>query len=265
MSYLDKLERLKELIRSKKQLIVSFSGGVDSTLLLKVSYDLLGDHVLGVIVKSEVFPRAALESAVDFVRKEGIRYEVSELTLLDDPLFSSNPKKRCYHCKKHHIRLIKSIAGQYGVDTIADGLNLSDLGEYRPGLLASDEEGVWHPFVEAGIRKEDIRDIARDIGLDLWDKPSDSCLATRIPYGERITEENLRMVERGESALKKMGFRHIRLRLHRDIGRIEVTGEDFERVLEYRGEITSRLKEIGIKYITLDLEGYRSGSMDGVL
>ena len=138
-------------------------------------------------------------------------------------------------------------------------------GEYRPGLLASDEEGVWHPFVEAGIRKEDIRDIARDIGLDLWDKPSDSCLATRIPYGERITEENLRMVERGESALKKMGFRHIRLRLHRDIGRIEVTGEDFERVLEYRGEITSRLKEIGIKYITLDLEGYRSGSMDGVL
>ncbi|MHC1569119.1 MAG: ATP-dependent sacrificial sulfur transferase LarE [Candidatus Syntropharchaeia archaeon] len=262
MSLSKKLKRLQNLIRSKSRLAVSFSGGVDSALLLKISHDILEDRVIGVIVKSEVFSQESLDSAVRFAKKEGIKYEIVWLKLLDDPSFTSNPKDRCYHCKKHHIKAVLNVADRYGINTIADGTNLSDLGEYRPGLLASDEKGVWHPFVDAEIRKDEIRKIARDIGLDVWNKPSDACLATRIPYGEEITEYKLHMIERGELILKKMGFRNFRLRLHQDIGRLEVGEEDFERVLEFRERIILRLKEIGIKYITLDLEGYRSGSMD---
>ncbi|VUT27535.1 MAG: ATP-utilizing enzyme of the PP-loop superfamily [Candidatus Syntrophoarchaeum sp. GoM_oil] len=260
-----KLERLKELIRSKKRLLVSFSGGVDSTLLLKVSQDIIGDDVIAVIINGNTLPELELESAINFVEEAGIRYKVDKLKQLDNLDFVKNSKDRCYHCKKDQITALKEIASKEGIETIADGLNVSDFNEHRPGILASDEEGVWHPFVEAGITKVDIRNIARKVGIPFWNKPSESCLATRIPYGERITEEKLRMIEEAESVLKEIGFSEVRVRLHHRVGRIEVPDTDIRKVLEDRSEIILRFGEIGIKYITLDLEGYRSGSMDEVL
>ena len=259
------LELLKEPIRSKKRLLVSFSGGVDSTLLLKVSQDIIGDDVIAVIINGDTLPELELESAINFVEEAGIRYRVDRLKQLDNPNFVKNSTDRCYYCKKDQIMALKEIASKEGIETIADGLNVSDFNDYRPGILASDEEGVWHPFVEAGITKVDIKNIARKVGIPFWNKPSESCLATRIPYGERITEEKLRMIEEAESVLKEIGFSEVRVRLHREIGRIEVPSDDLERIIELRGRVVLRFKEIGLKYITLDLEGYRCGSMDEVL
>jgi len=265
MDYLDKLREMEDLIRSRERLIVSFSGGVDSAVLLKVSHDMLGDSAIAVVINDETFSLSALESAREFVREHGIRCEIVDITQLDDLNFAKNPENRCYYCKKNYLKVLKEIAEREGIHTIADGLNVSDFDEHRPGIKASNEEGVWHPFVEAGLTKREIRDIAKGMGLSVWNKPSDACLASRIPYGEKITEEGLSMIEGAESVLKEMGFLQLRVRLHGKIGRIEVIEEDIRKVLELRREIALKLREIGFTYITLDLEGYRSGSMDEML
>ncbi|MHC1573870.1 MAG: ATP-dependent sacrificial sulfur transferase LarE [Candidatus Syntropharchaeales archaeon] len=261
----EKLESLKNLIVSKKRLLVSFSGGVDSALLLKVSYDLIKDGVIAVIINGDTLAEFELNHAIKFIHEHGMRCVIVELKQLENPDFVKNAKDRCYYCKKDQITTLREIARKEGIETIADGLNVSDFNEYRPGILASDEEGVWHPFVEAGVGKGEIREMAREAGISFWNKPSESCLATRIPYGERITEAKLRMIEEAESVLKEIGFSGGRVRLHHRIGRIEVPCDDIERIIEDRREIILRLKEVGLKYITLDLEGYRSGSMDEVL
>ena len=184
---------------------------------------------------------------------------------MENDTFRKNPPERCYYCKKISAGYLKETAGKYGLACIADGINTSDMGEHRPGLTAATEEGIIHPFILAGINKDEIRQIARDRGLRVWNKPSAACLSSRIPYGDEITLTNLRMIEEAEAFLAGQGFAQFRVRLHGRIARIEVLPADFGRLLAIREDLLHRFREIGISYATLDLSGYRSGSMDEVL
>ncbi|MHC1636452.1 MAG: ATP-dependent sacrificial sulfur transferase LarE [Candidatus Methanospirareceae archaeon] len=259
---LGKFEELKERIRGKGKILVAFSGGVDSGLLLKIAHDLLGENVFAVILDAEIMPRSEIEFAKRFVKEIGCRYEVVKFGILSNDMFIKNTRERCYYCKKESSLVLKKIASVRGIKCIADGLNLSDFEGYRPGIRASDEEGIWHPFVEVGLTKGDIREIARGLGVKFWDKPSSSCLATRIAYGEEITKEKLSMIEFAEEILRKKGFKQVRVRLHGNIARIEVEKEEIWRVVTLKEEIVGELKRKGFRYITVDLQGYRSGSMD---
>jgi uncharacterized protein len=265
MSQAAKLVDLKNRIAGKGRLLVAYSGGVDSSLLARVANDVLGDSALAVVLDSETMARCELEQARELAESLGLNYVVAKLSILTDEHFSQNPANRCYICKKKSAALLKSIAREHDIKWIADGVNLSDYQDYRPGIQACDEEGIWHPFVESGITKEDIRSLARSLGLANWNKPSSACLSSRIPYGERITEGNLRMVEEAEEYLKRFGFGQLRVRAHGQLARIELPKLDAQKALGCRDEIAARLKAIGFKYVTLDLEGFRRGSMNEVL
>jgi uncharacterized protein len=265
MGCADKLQELKKKLAEKKNIVISFSGGVDSSLLAKVAMDVLGENALCVILDSETMPRSELENAEALARSLGINYRIAKYSILDDPDFIKNSPSRCYFCKKESARLLKIAGAEKGTSCIADGVNLSDCDDYRPGIKASDEEGIWHPLVEAGISKEDIRELAKQVDLAFWNKPSSACLASRIPYGDQITKENLAMVERAEDYLKSLGLRQIRVRVHDRVARIEVLEIDMEKVLRSKDQIIKELKDIGFGYISLDLQGFRSGSMNEVL
>lgn len=265
MSQATKLADLKNRIAGKGRLLVAYSGGVDSSLLARVANDVLGDSALAVVLDSDMLARCELEQARELAESLGLNYVVAKFSILTDEDFSQNPANRCYICKKKSADILKSIAREKGIDCIADGVNLSDYQDYRPGILACDEEGIWHPFVESGITKEDIRSLAQSLGLANWNKPSSACLSSRIPYGERITESNLGMVEEAEGYLKRLGFGQLRVRAHGQLARIELPKLEAEKALLCRDEIAVRLKAIGFKYVTLDLEGFRTGSMNEVL
>lgn len=265
MNCSDKLERLKENIIDKKKVLVAFSGGVDSGLLLKVTYDALGDDAFCVILDTETLPRIELKYAKEFVEGLGCRYEIIKHSELENEEFTKNSSDRCYYCKNESAKVLKKAASDREIKCIADGVNLSDFDEHRPGIKACDEAGIWHPFVDVGITKSDIREISKELGLSFWNKPSSACLSSRIPYGEDITKDKLLMIERAEETLIKRGFVQVRVRMHGDIARVEVLGDEMEVVLGLRDIIVKELKAIGFKYVTLDLEGYRSGSMDEVL
>ncbi len=265
MDRADKLEDLKTRIAEKGKLLVAYSGGVDSSLLAKVAHDVLGDKALAVILDSEAMPRGELENAKELAASLGLNYRVAEFSILREEPFLHNPVTRCYICKKKSAAVLKSIAAEEGISCIADGVNLSDYRDYRPGIAACDEEGIWHPFVDAAITKEDIRAMAHGLGLPVWNKPSSACLASRIPYGEPITPENLRMVEEAEEYLKSLGFLQLRVRSHGRVARIELLKQDMARAIDCRDEIAKMLKTIGFDYVALDLEGFRSGSMNEVL
>lgn len=264
---LSKWDQLQESIAKKGALIIAFSGGVDSSLLAKIAHDALGECALAVILDTETMPRGELEHALDLAKTFGLNCFVAKYTMLGDAQFVENPATRCYICKKESARKLKEVALARGIsfDCIADGVNLSDYEDYRPGIKACNEEGIWHPFVEAKITKDDIRAQARRMGLPFWDKPSSACLSSRIPYGERITKDNLRMVEEAEDYLRGLGFGQLRVRAHDGTARIELVGQDMQKAVMIRDEIAGKLKEIGFKYITLDLQGFRSGSMNEVL
>ena len=261
----EKLEELKRRIREKEKLLVAFSGGVDSGFLLMVAHEVLGEKVRAVTIDSELFPRRELEHVKSFLKRMGIKHKIVQFFWQRNEDFVINPYNRCYFCKKKFSRILKEVAAEEGVTTIAEGVTLSDLAKHRPGIVASEEEGVWHPLAEVGITKNEVRQMAKEIGLPFWDKPPNPCLATRIAYGERITREKLERIEKAEDFLKDMGFRQVRVRLHRGgIARIEVEKEEIEvffgtKMLE---EVCGKLKMLGFNYVTLDLEGYRSGSMD---
>lgn len=265
MSLASKWEDLKDRIAGKGKLLVAYSGGVDSSLLAKVANDVLGDSALAVVLDSETLARSELEQAQELANFLGLNYLVAEFSILADEGFTQNPSTRCYICKKKSAALLKSIARKKGIKWIADGVNLSDYKDFRPGIQACNEEGIWHPFVESGITKEDIRSLARSLGLANWNKPSSACLSSRIPYGDRITEGNLGMVEEAEEYLKRSGFDQLRVRAHGQLARIELSKLDAEKALQGRDEIALKLKGIGFKYVTLDLEGFRTGSMNEVL
>jgi pyridinium-3,5-biscarboxylic acid mononucleotide sulfurtransferase len=261
----DKRRLVEEDLANRDSLIVSFSGGVDSGLLAALAHRVLGDKARCIILDSPLVPRKAVREAQETAERIGIACEVVPFPIMDHEEFKKNPKNRCYYCKVVSSRLLRERTRETGCACIVDGVNCSDLGEHRPGLAASTEEGIVHPFIEAGISKADIRDIAREAGLEFWKKPSAACLASRIPYDEEITPEKLRMIEDAEEALHDRGFTQVRIRLHGTIARLEAIPGEMPRFLRERDEIVSVLKQFGFSYITLDLEGYRSGSMDEVL
>jgi len=261
-----KLEALRILIREKENLLVAFSGGVDSGLLLNFASDGLdNERVLAVTIDSELLPRRELEHVKRFVANAGIAHKIVQFPWQNSDDFVSNPHNRCYYCKREFVKLLKGIAAEEGITTVAEGVTVSDFDEYRPGIVAAEEAGVWHPLAEVGIRKHEVRQIAKEIGLPFWDKPPSPCLATRIEYGERLTKEKLRMIEAAEDFLNKLGFTQLRVRLHRGgLARIEVDKEELEAFCDTAllETVCRQLKALGFSYVMLDLEGYRSGSMD---
>ena len=260
-----KKELSKVLLHECGSMLVSYSGGVDSTLLAVLARDILGDRSRSVFLDSPLVPRAAVADAKKIADDLGITLDIIEVPHMDYENFRKNPPERCYYCKKISAVHLKETAKKYDLAFIADGINVSDLGEHRPGLTAATEEGIIHPFILAGITKEEIRQIARDYGLAVWQKPSAACLSSRVPYGDEITLNNLRMIEEAEVFLAGQGFTQFRVRLHGRVARIEVLPADFGKVLTIREDILHRFREIGISYAALDLAGYRSGSMDEIL
>jgi uncharacterized protein len=260
-----KYQELRKIIAGHGPMLVAYSGGVDSTLLAAVARDVLGERTRCVLLNSPVVPKAAVAQAQTIARELGLALDIIEVPLMDHVEFCKNSVDRCYHCKKILAGFLKQRAAELGFACIADGINVSDTGEHRPGLQASTEEGIVHPFIGAGITKEEIRTIARKLGLPVWQKPSAACLSSRIPYGDEITREKLRMIEEAEAFVAGLGISQIRIRLHGTIARIEVHKEDMGKILEQQPAITGKFRSLGFTYVTLDLEGYRSGSMDEVL
>jgi pyridinium-3,5-biscarboxylic acid mononucleotide sulfurtransferase len=265
MNTVEKTRAVKEIIASRGSMLVAFSGGVDSTLLAVLAKEVLGNNTLCVLLDSPLVPRVAVEQAHTIAYELGLKMETIAVPQIDHPEFRKNPANRCYYCKKFSAAYLRQRAEERGLACIADGINISDMAEHRPGLAASTEVGIIHPFIESGITKQEIRGIAREYGLSVWQKPSAACLSSRIPYGEEITREKLRMIEEAEAFLSGQGFGQIRVRLHGTIARIEVHKEEMKKILDIQPAVVKKFRSIGFSYVTLDLEGYRSGSMDEVL
>lgn len=267
MELQEKLKKLELLLKKTEGIVVAFSGGVDSTFLLKVAHDVLRDRVIAVTATSASFPQRELGEATDFCRKNGIRHIVIQSEELDVEGFSGNPPNRCYLCKKELFTKMKEAASQNGMKYVAEGSNTDDLGDYRPGMQAIRELQILSPLREAGLGKEDIRKLSRQMNLPTWDKQPFACLASRFPYGEQITREKLAMVEKAEQYLLDLGFKNVRVRHHGDTARIEVAGNERKIFfdLDLMEKVDKAFREIGFAYTALDLKGYRTGSMNEVL
>jgi uncharacterized protein len=259
------MERLIDWFRGKDGAVVAFSGGVDSSIVAAAAKDALGDRAIAVTSSSSTFPAHELEIAKKVAEEIGIEHRIIFEDELENPNFVKNPPDRCYHCRKGLVEGLKKVAERHGISTIVDGANADDTLEHRPGLKAMKEAGVRSPLLELGIGKKEVRRMARERGLSIHDKPSMACLASRIPYGERITKEKLARIEKAEDFIRGLGFEQARVRHHNSIARIEVRKGDIPKIVENREIIAKRLRELGFAYVSLDLEGYRTGSMDEVL
>lgn len=260
-----RFEILKDIIRDKGSCAVAFSGGVDSTFLLAVSHELLKERCIAITSDSPLIPRHEAKTASDFCREKGIKQIVFDPDVLSDPLIRENSADRCYFCKKTIFYEIMKIASDNGIDHVFDGTNKDDEGDFRPGMKALTELGVESPLRQAGLTKKDIRELSKEMGLDTWDMPSFACLATRIPYGQEITTELLGRIESAEKILREEGFKQYRVRAHGDLARIEVMPCDMDMLLKKRALISEGIKDAGFKFVTMDLAGYKTGSMNDVL
>ncbi len=260
-----KFEELKKILRETNGLAIGFSGGVDSTLLVAVAYDVLGEKCHAVTSTSSTYARRECDSAIKWIEEQGIPHTVIESEELDIPSFSDNPPDRCYHCKLELFEKIGEVGKALGLQYVADGSNADDESDYRPGRKAAKELEVLSPLLEAGMTKQDIRDVAREVyNLDVADKPAMACLASRFPYGEKITREKLEQTQAVEEYLQDAGFKVYRARHHGSVVRIETGADEVDKLLdgELRQKIVDFAKEQGFLYVTLDLQGYRTGSMN---
>jgi pyridinium-3,5-biscarboxylic acid mononucleotide sulfurtransferase len=264
----ERYDRLQQILREMGSLAIGYSGGVDSTLLLKVAVDLLGGRVLAMIGRSATYPTREFEEATALASSIGARTIVVDTEETDVVKFRENPPDRCYYCKTELFGKLEAIAQREGIPWIADGTIVDDTGDFRPGMRAKGEHQVRSPLLEAGMTKVDVRELSKHLGLPTWDKPSFACLSSRFPYGTGITAENLTRVDRAETLLRDEGFRFLRVRFHDpQTARIEVGPEELSRLLDdaVRSRIVNRFKNLGFTYVTLDLQGYRTGSMNEVL
>ncbi len=258
-----KRANISKQIKGLKSAVIAYSGGVDSTLLLSLAVKLLGrKKVLAVVARSETYPEREIKAAVAFCKKNRIRYKLIKTDEILDPNFSANPRERCYFCKKELFSKLLEIAKKENLNCVCDGSNLDDLSDFRPGSKAKKELGIKSPLQEAGLTKEQIRRLSKKLKLPTWDKPSLACLSSRIPYGTAITEPLLAQIGRAEEYLNRLGFRQFRVRHHGEVARIEVEEKDLAKLLKFRHKISKKLQELGYKYATLDLLGYRTGSMN---
>ncbi len=262
-----RFDHLQDIIRRAGSAVVAFSGGVDSTFLLKVCADVMGERVLAVTARSETFPARELTEAESLARRMAVRHMVIDSHELDVPGFAANPPDRCFLCKTELFSKVKAIADQHQLKWVFDGNNLDDTGDYRPGRKAARELGVRSPLIEAELKKREIRTLSRQLGLPTWDKPSFACLSSRFPYHSRITRPALRCIEDAEDYLWQLGMRVFRVRHHDQLARLELGEKEMAMLLDRHltGPIVNFLKSLGYTYVTLDMEGYRSGSMNETL
>ena len=262
-----KFQRLTQLLGESERLLVAFSAGVDSTFLLKAAHMTIGARAIALTAASPTVPPGELDAAKNFTESIGCRHIVLDSHELTNPSFSQNPVNRCFFCKDELYRISRAEADKLGIETIVDGTNLDDLKDHRPGLKAADEWGVRHPLVEAEMTKEEIRRYSRELSLPTWDKPSSPCLSSRFPYGTEINLERLKKVGNCEVFMKELGFREFRVRYHGDLARIEVSQNEIDRLFDksIREAIVKRFKEVGFNFVSLDLQGFRSGSLNDAL
>jgi len=262
-----KLARLRQTLGNAGRLLVAYSGGVDSAFLAWAAHRALGERMLAVIADSPSLARTQLDDALAFAREAGIPVEMIETRELENPDYTRNDAMRCFHCKDELFTVMEQYRSAHGFDAIAYGVSTDDQSDFRPGQQAARQHHVLAPLLEAKLGKDEIRELARQAGLRVWDKPASACLSSRIEYGRPVTPEALQVVEQGEDSLRSLGFRQVRVRHHGDIVRIEIAREELPRALsiEMARELTSIFRKLGFKFVTLDLEGFRSGSMNSLL
>jgi len=260
---IQKLEQLKENLVGLRGAVVAFSGGVDSTFLLAVAREVLGEHVLAVTATSETYPERELLEARSLARLMGARHLEVISEELDIPEFQHNPRNRCYYCKKELFAKLRSIADEQGLPHVLDGTNIDDLGDHRPGRQAAAEFGVISPLEQAGLTKQEIRQLSHQLGLSTWDKPAYACLSSRFPYGTAITPERVRQVGQAEESLRTLGFRILRVRYHGDMARLELGPDELRNAVgSLKEQVIQVMKQAGFTFVSVDLEGYRTGSMN---